>query len=370
MSNPSHSEPAEHPRTEESAPPESPPRHRSMEKTDCDLGQHPGEEIEDAAQEAGDAPGSHADEDLLADMDLLREEFLKKQNECSFLQARVVELRTEIEALRSDFSVQRDELREEIRTLNGLVEAARTDSEALDAELDSLQQANKQLKAQNLTLQYHLNLWGIPVATGEVSPESTDGPAREEEKTFFPALQPVRGGVDPIPVSLRGELSVLSFPDLLHFLANTNLRGVLTVVAEGVVSKLYLEGPVLRMVGWNSRDRDLGLLTLLTESELIPHEKSGELGEQDLFDWELARILVTEKQIPEKTVRLGLKEHARVVLGYLFQLRHGAFFFQSGQIQRMRELQFELLITDVLLKTAAEMDEKTRDLVGEALGDG
>jgi hypothetical protein len=121
-----------------------------------------------------------------------------------------------------------------------------------------------------------------------------------------------------------------------------------------------VDGPVLRLAGWNNRDPELSLLTLLEESELVSREICEALRQRSPFDYEVATALVAESGVPVETVRLGLREHARVVLSYLFQMRRGSFFFQRGQVCCQKELQFRLLITDVLLKTAAEMDEKTR----------
>jgi hypothetical protein len=104
------------------------------------------------------------------------------------------------------------------------------------------------------------------------------------------------------------------------------------------------------------------LVRLLEESELVSPEICKETEGLGLFDFEAAVRIVEERRVPVDAVRHGLKEHARVILGYLLQLKRGAFFFQPGQIARKRDLQFRLLITDILLKTAAEMDEKTRVL--------
>jgi hypothetical protein len=178
-------------------------------------------------------------------------------------------------------------------------------------------------------------------------------------------LTPIPGGVDPVPVVLRGDLTSFYFPNLLHFLANANLDGVITVVTDDTVTKLYLESGVMLLAGWNNRDPELSLHTLLRESELVTPEKLAAFSDRDVHDLELATALVTEGQVPAPAVQSGLKEHARVILSYLFELKRGSFFFQPGQIPRRRDLQFRLSIMDVLLKTAAAMDEKTREVTTE-----
>ena len=55
-----------------------------------------------------------------------------------------------------------------------------------------------------------------------------------------------------------------------------------------------------------------------------------------------------------------LKQHARVILSFLMQLKQGAFFFQPGMVTQRREFHFSLPVIDILLMTAAEVDERTR----------
>ena len=329
---------------------ETPPRHPSLEKTDS-------LDFKTASPEAKAAlpPGER-----LSDTALLKDEINKKMRSCAALERSVQELKTTLEALRRDFAGQRAEHLVEVKALKDIIQRTQSRAEETEAELFGERQAQKQLKAQNLNLQYHLNLWGIPISSGTGSANGEPGRQTGVDETFFPPLVPAPGSEDPIPSTLRGELSSFYFPNLLHFLANSNLEGVLTVVNDGIVSKLYLEKGVLKFAGWNNRDPELMLATLLEESGLVEREVIEELAARPLYDLELANVLVTQKDIPAQTVRSGLKEHARVILGFLFHLKRGSFLFQPGQIQRRRELQFRLSITDILLKTAAEMDEKTR----------
>lgn len=299
------------------------------------------------------------------DLAILREHLRKKQTECSALAGRNEGLRTEIEALRTDYTVQQAERLAEIEALKQVVTRSNEETRRLEGDVSALKKDNKELKAQNLSLQYHLNLWGIPVCAGGGTEERLQGTG-EDGNTFFPALTPLAGAEDPIPIVLRGDLAALAFPDLLQFLASSKRSGVVTVVTDQIVAKLYLENSVLRLAGWNNRDPELGLLALLEEAELLAAEVCEEFRESRLYDLELAERLVAEKNVPADTVRIGLREHTRVILSYLFQVNRGTFFFQPGQIPRRKDLQFQLLVTDLLLKTAAEMDEKTRDL-GEEL---
>jgi hypothetical protein len=340
---------------------EKPGRHRSLEKTEPALARPPSGDLAAPARpgiaSGGADPLSGRDSDLA----LLRDELERKIRENEAFRQTFEDLRGQMEAMQADFSVRSSEHMLEIRTLKSIVEKDQEETAAVLGELADLKSTNKQLKAQNLSLQYHLNAWGIPVSAGEDS-KAIEERAAVEARGFFPSLTPVPGGVDPVPIVLRGELTSFFFPNLLHFLANANLAGVVTVVTESTVTKLYLEKGVLLLAGWNNRDRDLSLHTLLEESGLVSRDALSQYRDRDIYDLELASSLVTEGKVPPAAVQSGLKEHARVILSFLFELKRGVFFFQPGQIPRRRDLQFRLSVMDVLLKTAAEMDEKTREI--------
>lgn len=301
-------------------------------------------------------PGSDASSEIL----FLEEQFERKQRECAGLGRSVQELRMELGVLRRDFSAQQSENLIEVRTLKAILKRTHDQAATLQAESTELKQGNKQLKAQNLDLQYHLNAWGIPVSVDEEGSDPAGYEASDSSGAFFPILTPLVGGTDPIQVVLRGDLATFYFPNVLHFLANSRLQGVLTVVSDGIASKLYLEKSVLRLAAWNNRDPDLRFATLLQESQLVPPDIMAEFEGHDFFDLDLATLLVTRKKVAPATVQSGLKEHARVILGFLFHLKRGTFLFQPGEIPRKKDLQFQLHITNLLLKTAAEMDERTR----------
>jgi hypothetical protein len=326
-----------------------PAKHPSLEKTDSALHRSMTQE-----------PVSVSKDDLPSDAALLKDELAKKTRNCTALLRAVDELKTALEALRNDFGGQQAEHLVEVKALKDVLQKTHAHASALEEELMFERQASKQLKAQNLDFQYYLNLWGIPVSSGQQTGGAKPAGPVIGDETFFPALIPLTGTADPVPPVLRGDLLTFCFPDLLHFLANSSLEGVLTVVTDGIVSKLYLEKNILQFAGWNNRDPDLRLAMLLEESGLVQHDALVDLDQRALYDLELANLLVTERNVPDKTVRSGLREHARVILGFLFHLKRGSFIFQPGHIQPRRELLFRLSVTDLLLKTAAEMDEKTR----------
>jgi hypothetical protein len=296
-------------------------------------------------------------------------------------------LKTELETLRSDYSLQQNEQRAELEALRQMLQKAGQEASALQLEISGLKRDNKQLKSQNLALQHRLNQWGIPVWSGNRADGDPDS-SGNDAKAFFPTLTALQGSEDPVPVILRGELSVLPFPDLLSFLATSRLDGVVTVVTEGPMVKLYLENSVIRLAGWNNPDPELKLLKFLLESDLLlqqdpqlvpasstenqgPGEREAAAQEilspfqhLELYDLDLATKLVADAGVPAATMRKALREHAKMILEYLFRVDSGAFFFQSGRVAQKRELQFELFVTDALLKTAAQIDELTRALEG------
>ena len=347
--------------------PSSAPRHRSLEKTETQLGSltQEGEPQPDAQGTSEDPPTRPLPPPAAdaSDSELLRAELESKSRRCAGLEEEIDQLRRQLETTRSDYSGQSKDRLLEIRTLKDLLQRSQAEAMKLSREAGELGRVQKELKAQNLVLQYQLNSWGMPVIASE------DGRSDDERRAckpapFFPVLTPLPGGPDPAPVILRGDLSSFYFPNLLHFLANANLAGVVTVVTDGIVAKLFLEKAVLFLAGWNNRDLDLSLATLLVQSEIVPEETLNEFVGQDLYDLDLASILVSKKKVAVNLIQSGLKEHARVILSFLFRLKRGGFFFQAGQLPRRRDLQFKLAITDVLLKTAAEMDEKTRAKMG------
>lgn len=298
--------------------------------------------------------------DIANTVEILKEELERKGQENEALHRLVDKLRTQIESLRSDFSVQDAERLAELAALHDLLEASAAEGRALQREMMGLNQANKQLKAQALSLQYHLNLWGIPVQAG--SPEEERRLERElaEERSYFPPLSPLDGAADPIPVVLRGDLQSLYFPDLLHFLCNSNLCGALTVATEGTVSKLYLDRGILRLAGWNKLERATSLWTVLQAARLVPEGLLQDLKDATMYDLQLAGLLLRDKGQPARAIQSGLKQHARVILSFLMQLKQGAFFFQPGAVTQRREFHFSLPVIDILLMTAAEVDERTR----------
>ncbi len=327
---------------------------------------HPSEEkTEVAVPGSSSKPGSASKSrrtDAVADLEYLKIQLEKKERECEAAEHTLLELRSELNATRKDYSARNADGQLEMDTMHSLLEKSRDELERLKKEIDYQKRSNKALKSQNLRLQYQLNLWGIPVCAGEEI-KVPDGETHEG-RLFFPKLSALVEGLDPIPVVLRGDIYTFGFPNLLSFLANSNLTGVLTTVSDGVVTKLYIERGILRLCGWNHEDMELSLSTLLAESKLVSSSIL-EQRREPLYDLELAIILLQEDGVSESLIQSGLCEHARVILAYLFHMDRGAFFFQSGILRRQRYLQFDLPIMDLLLSTAAEVDEKTRiGLVG------
>ncbi len=336
--------------------PEPRRKHRSLEKTDK-LSLETATPTEPVA-----APQATTPEESLSDTQLLKTKLSETERERDSLKWATVQLETELAARRSDFAAQKAEQLSELRVLHEVAERAHSEASLLKEGLRDARATNKALKAQNLSLQHVLNQWGVPA---EANDSSAFKLAAFEEglDRSFPKLTQGPDGHDPVPTLLRGELGSFCFPDLLHFLSNTIPRGVLTVVSDQIITKLYLERSALLYVGWNNRDSDLSLARLLEESGMVSAETLAEIVHRADFDLELATVLLGENHVPAQTIRSGLKEHARVILGFLFHLRAGSFFFQEGEVERKRELEFRLPVTDVLLKTAAEMDEKTRQLL-------
>ena len=332
-------------------------QHPSQEKTEIALAK--------ASQTLQEQAQTHTTRQAHSDFELLKHEYERKTEECESLMRTVDELNARVETLRNDFSAQSADDHLELLTLQSLLEKSREETEKLLGNVEHQKRSNRTLKSQNLRLQYQLNLWGIPVAVDAEKVRVPNG-KEEDGRVFFPQLSALIEGLDPIPVVLRGDICTFGFPNLLSFLANSNLTGVLTTVSQGVIAKLYIEKGILRLTGWNHKDEELSLATLLKRSQLVSAEILDRCKEKQLCDLEIAIMLLQEEELHTNLIQSGLREHARVVLAYLFHLDQGAFFFQPGILRRQRYLQFHLPILDSLLVTAAEVDEKSRSEV-EAL---
>ena len=282
-----------------------------------------------------------------------------RDTECRNLERKLEEMRAQLQSLRSDFSAQLSELKTENETQRVLLER-NTEANAKHEETQAqLRHDNKELKAQNLDLQYHLNQWGLPVESS-IPGESAFEDDLAQSTSFFPPLTPFEGSADPVPVACKGDMGTFQFPDLIHFLGNSHYIGVLTLISDGIVSKLYLDSGVLRLASWNNREKERGLTTILRQSEVVSESALVSLSGLPLFDLEVASIVLRQQLAEAEDLRLALKEHARLILGFLFEVKQGTFFFQPGQVEAMEDLQFRLPVIDVLLHTAAEVDERMR----------
>ncbi len=299
-------------------------------------------------------PSSGSDHGTQNEIGWLKSELLTKTADVERLNSKVQQLEADLDSVRGDYSAQTSDEKLEIRTLQSLLEKAQGEIDQLHAQLARQKKSNKSLKSQNLRLQYHLNVWGIPVAAG--AEESV--PEGDAEHAFFPKLNALLDGLDPIPSVLRGDIYTFDVPNLLHFLANSQLTGVLTMVASGIVAKLYLEDGILRLAGWNRRENDLRLAAVLenkVESSVLRR-----VAYDDQYDLELAETLLKE-EVPAATIQEALREHAKAILMFIFQVDQGSFFFQPGKLRRQRSLQFNLPILDLLLEAAREVDHRERD---------
>lgn len=267
-------------------------------------------------------------------------------------------LRLEIEALHGDFSAHSAEQERELEVRRAVCDECQQEADGLKSRLRDAQTAIKSLKSQNLDLQYHCNAWGIPVSSGSEFEKDLESRAQLGRSRFFPAIQPQTPGLDPVPIVLRGELSIFHLASLLGFLEYNHLEGVLTILHDHVATKLYISDGHLRLAAWNDRESVFSLSSLLVESELMREEEIAPYIEEKLYDLEIAVRLLYEGRLPAETIQSCLVEHARLIVTHLFQIGEGAFFLQQGGITFEGRLQLNLSITDLMLRTAAHFDEE------------
>ncbi len=174
------------------------------------------------------------------DTSLLQEEIKSKSHQVDRLTETVEELQVQLDAMRKDFSSQTADGQLELRTLQSLLERSHEQVETLQNDMLRQHKSKKTLKSQNLRLQHQLNVWGIPVSASGAESKAPDS-SGEGGHLFFPELSALVEGLDPVPVVLRGDTYTFGFPNLLHFLANSNLTGVLTMVSDGALEGCVYE---------------------------------------------------------------------------------------------------------------------------------
>ncbi|MBN1441408.1 MAG: DUF4388 domain-containing protein, partial [Planctomycetes bacterium] len=290
----------------------------------------------------------------------LRETLIRQKAEIEQMQRSNEQIRMRLEALQGDFSIRVADQEAEIRVRKEACEQSFVEAERLSQELRQAEQANKLLKSQNLDLQYHLNAYGIPVLSGSDFERNLLERAKIGQSRFFPAILPAMPGQDPVPIVLRGDLSAFHLASLLSFLANTNLFGVLTVLGQNSAAKLFIEEGALRLVAWNDRESLCSIPNLLVESDLLTEDEVATYREEKLYDLEVVMRLLYEGRLERDTLRACLLEYTHLIVTQLFEQEEGTFFLQQGTILFDKQLLFRLSITDLLLRTAAHVDQKQR----------
>ena len=346
MSSPSNTESSESSRTD-AAPWDE---RLAFQKTEVDLTTTQVQQALERAARAGASPTPSTDPQALV------EALSQREHQCAELDQAVRDLKIQVDALRNDYSALEAEHEAELKAYRAVLDQRTGSREELEDRLKEVLDDNRQLKAQNLNLQYHLSQWGLPVESGSGAAGDSQP---THDKAFFPPMVSLEGHEDPIPVVFKGDLKCICFPDLVSFLANSNLVGVLTVVSDRIVSKLYLDRGILCLAALNDADPTSSLIALIDGADVLP-ERAQNLKHLPLFDLEIAAILRREEFLSEEKLRQALREHARFILSQVFQLDRGAFFFQPGRIEAHPGFHFRLPLMDVLLHTAAEVDERQR----------
>lgn len=295
---------------------------------------------------------------LQEDLSRLRDEVERQTEQTAGLARTVASLELELETARKDHETRQADFEVEAGALRNLLERAQGRLTELLAEADNTLLANHELKAQNLELQYQLNLWGIPVTTGDDAGAELTPP---HGRTFFPRLRSSEMESDPARPILRGDLGAFKTPDIISLLGNCGATGILTILSEGTAVKFYLEHGVLRMAGWNKLDPGLGLVAILQEMGAIGETKGQRLHDSGMSDMEAAETLRQEGSPPIEKIRGGLRRQAGRILSRTLGLERGVFLFHGGTIEEHREILFDCPITNAILEAARETDERQQD---------
>ncbi|HUL79835.1 MAG TPA: DUF4388 domain-containing protein [Vicinamibacteria bacterium] len=160
-------------------------------------------------------------------------------------------------------------------------------------------------------------------------------------------------------MSLRGDLRTMALPDVLQWIASGRKTGTLHVERRSVQKRIILrEGNIFS--SWSNDPREslgqfLIRLRLVTEEQLfralLAQEEKGRL---------LGSILVGDGLLSEEDLKRALKAKAEETVYDLFLWPAGQFEFREGEFPDNILINFEALVTPVILEGIRRVDEWQR----------
>jgi tetratricopeptide (TPR) repeat protein len=160
-------------------------------------------------------------------------------------------------------------------------------------------------------------------------------------------------------MSLRGDLRTMALPDVLQWIASGRKTGTLHVERRSVQKRIILrDGNIFS--SWSNDPREslgqfLIRLRLVTEEQLfralLAQEEKGRL---------LGSILVGDGVLAEDDLKRALKAKAEETVYDLFLWPAGQFEFREGEFPDNILINFESLVTPVILEGIRRVDEWQR----------
>jgi len=148
--------------------------------------------------------------------------------------------------------------------------------------------------------------------------------------------------------SFKGDLSDISFPDILEFLRASRKTGVISFKRERVRKSIYIEdGNVIFAVSNLPEDR-LGDLLLA----------KGKISRQE-YDRSVTmlggpkrqgRILVEMGAITPKVLWEGVQDQIRYIVYSLFNWERGMFFFSQGDLPSLENITADVSLSELLVE--------------------
>jgi CheY-like chemotaxis protein len=163
--------------------------------------------------------------------------------------------------------------------------------------------------------------------------------------------------------SLRGDVSVLSFADLLQHLSNHETSGILTIVQEPLQKAIYISPEGMRLVSTSTRKTSsLGEILIRTR-KISRAQLDRLLVEQKQTGKRLGELVSRQGLVTKADIETALREQAQEEIYDLFSWTEARFEFQEGpEPPKAKDFPLADVIVDasptsVMLEAARRADE-------------
>lgn len=162
---------------------------------------------------------------------------------------------------------------------------------------------------------------------------------------------------------LRGDVSILSFPDLLQHLANTQRAGTLTLVQGNSKKIIYMSPDGMRLISTSTR-RTSSLGEILIRTRKITRKQLDQLLDlQRQTGRRLGEIVSRQGIVNKQDIEMALREQAQEEIYDLFSWMEARFEFVEGPPPPpppdfpLAEVVVDASPTSIMLEAARRADE-------------